>query len=60
MPVSIEQEDGNFMVKSNGKIIAEGLTNAQAWRLFDKLTNEPTSRQEDVFAWKFKKDANNE
>lgn len=60
MQISVLLKNGSFMVESDGEIIAEDLTNAQAWRLADKLMNEPTSRQECVNSWKAKKEANDE
>jgi len=60
MPISVERNKDSFMVKRDGEVIKEGLTNAQAWRLADKIMNDPISRQQDVSDWKAKKEANNE
>mgnify|MGYP003662475926 CR=1 FL=1 len=60
MKISVKGKNGSYMVINNGEIVAENLGNNQAWRLADKIMNEPISRQEDVLAWKAKKDASNE
>lgn len=60
MKVSVKEKNGGYMVTNNGEIIAENLSNSQAWKLADKIMNEPISRQEDVYAWKAKKEASNE
>jgi hypothetical protein len=60
MKVSVKEKNGSYMVLNNGERVAEKLSNSQAWKMADKITNEPTSRQEDVYAWKAKKDASNE
>lgn len=60
MRVSVKEKNGSYIVINNGEIIAENLSNRQAWKLADKITNEPMSRQEDVVEWKAKKDASNE
>jgi hypothetical protein len=60
MKVSVEGQNENYIVISDDKIIAENLSNSQAWRLADKIMNEPKSRQETVTEWVSKKKASGE
>lgn len=47
-----------YEVVDDKNVIAEGLNNAEAWRLADRMNLETTSRSQDVSEWAFKKDAN--
>lgn len=55
----IEQsEDGKWQVVGNdGTVIASGLSNCEAWRIVDRISREPISRQEDVADWVARKEA---
>ena len=45
MPKIIQTENG-WCITSAGKIIKDGMTNAQAWRAMDDIQNEPVSASE--------------
>ncbi len=45
------------VIDDDGNEIAAGLTNAEAWRLADKIANEPNTRGDDVSAWIWRKDS---
>jgi hypothetical protein len=51
--MQIRQEaDGAWsVVAQTGEVLASGLTNAEAWRFFDRAEREPISRTEDVTDW---------
>lgn len=49
--ITIEQDETGFSVVVNGTVAATGLTNAEAWRMADRLAGEPINRQEDVAEW---------
>ncbi|GLI93670.1 hypothetical protein [Methylocystis echinoides] len=55
----IEQSlDGKWQVISgDGEIVDADLSNREAWRLIDRLSNEPNTRQEDVAYWVLRMEA---
>lgn len=49
-------DDGTWSaVSGDGKVIADRLTNAQAWRAADKANREPVNRSQVVSDWAFSK-----
>jgi len=50
--------DGWRVVSPDGEVMADGLTNAQAWRKLDKLTGDYVNRQQQTSDWLFEKSAN--
>lgn len=52
-------EDGTYSVRdTQGTALASGMSNAQAWRRFDILMNEPVNKRQDTGDWAFKQFAN--
>jgi hypothetical protein len=44
--------DGSWQVLDHtGAVLAAGLTNAAAWDCYDRVTNQPSTRQHAVNAW---------
>lgn len=48
------------VLNDDGKVVASGLTNAQAWREADRLAGEVISKSESTAKWAFNKTAHNE
>jgi hypothetical protein len=42
----IEKSQDGWCITSGGKLIQDGMTNAQAWRALDVMQNEPVSASE--------------
>lgn len=57
--VHVEQApDGKWrVIRDNGEEVASGLSNGEAWKLFDRLMSEPNTRREDVSDWIARKEA---
>ena len=50
--------DGKWaVIDANGNVLATCSTNAEAWKVYDRLANEPQTRRELVNAWIAKRNA---
>lgn len=47
----VQKTESGWSVLHKGKVVEDGLTNSQAWKLADKINNEPMNRQEHVHDW---------
>lgn len=59
MKVERDGERDWKVVSDNGETIEGGLSNAQAWRRFDILSNEPINKRQDTADWSFSQNAKN-
>jgi len=49
-------DDGKWaVVDANGAVLAKCQTNAEAWRAYDRLASEPTTRRDAVVDWSWNK-----
>lgn len=56
-PATVDRApDGKWMVCRDGQVVGTLDTNREAWRLADKLNEEPVSRREQVVDWINSKD----
>lgn len=47
-----KQEDGTWSVlDADGAVLASGMSNAQAWRRLDIISNEPLNKRQDTADW---------
>ena len=53
--LSVVQSGDAWCVCRGSETIAEGLSNAQAWRMLDRLSGDPLNRSEEVHDWSFRK-----
>jgi hypothetical protein len=50
--ITIKQaDDGTWQVLAGQTVLAACQTNAEAWRAYDMLANEPISKSEDTADW---------
>ena len=50
-PMDSSRQEWEVYEVDSGKVIASDLSNVQAWREIDRLTNEAISRAESVSDW---------
>jgi len=51
-----QTSDGKWAVlDANGNVLAECETNAEAWRVYDRLASEPSTRREAATDWSWNK-----
>lgn len=47
-----KQADGTWaVVDADGAVLASGMSNAQAWRRLDILSNEPLNKRQETADW---------
>jgi len=58
MSVVVVETENGWSVVRDGQQVAFGLSHREAWRMADRLKNEPVNRSENVSEWIFAKEAN--
>jgi hypothetical protein len=51
MEVTQTSDDKWVVLDLNGAVLAKCETNAEAWKAYDRLANEPTTRREAITDW---------